>query len=228
MKPARMVLLVTLLLSAVILITGCGSGDKEKNAELPTLEVGDTWTVNGMSDDVEYQMVVKVTGEDMTDGKDAYVLEAMIDPPLNATGISKMTGKVNKHTMEWIRQQASGEINGISFTMATSYSQKFSEMPFPYSIGKSWEVTEEESNVFSSMGRSEKTTETNTYVYQVEKIEKVTVTAGTFECFKILKYDDDENVVDTYWYSGKVKQNVKELDNETNETIEMVSYSVAH
>ncbi len=61
---------------------------------------------------------------------------------------------------------------------------------------------------------------------KIEAIEKITVGAGTFECFKTVEYDENGEKVSTRWYSDKVKTSVKEIDEVTGDTQELVSYSV--
>jgi len=61
---------------------------------------------------------------------------------------------------------------------------------------------------------------------KVEKREDITVPAGTFTSFKIVYYDEHDNITRTSWYSDSVKRDVKRIYNETGETHELVSYSV--
>ncbi|MCJ7813574.1 DUF3108 domain-containing protein, partial [bacterium] len=67
---------------------------------------------------------------------------------------------------------------------------------------------------------------TSIYTYIVEKIEEIEVPAGTFNCFRIVKYNEDGDKEVTWWYSDDAKTNIKEFEHETGEDIVLVSYSV--
>ena len=50
--------------------------------------------------------------------------------------------------------------------------------------------------------------------------------AGTFRCFKGVKYDEHGVVLEVKWYSDEVKAYVKSVDRESDEVMELKSYSV--
>ena len=76
------------------------------------------------------------------------------------------------------------------------------------------------------MGETETDSVTETTIFKVEKVEEITVDAGTFNCFRIVEYDEDGNKLNTYWHSDTVKQNVKEINHEDGSTVELKSYSL--
>lgn len=195
---------------------------------LPTLSVGDRWASQFTFEDIEYEMTLEVTGEGVTDGRDCYVLEGSIEPPMMGF-LSSASVKLDKATMFMLRVQMSGEYQGEPFIAADSYSYEFpGALPYPLEVGKEIEVVETYTSTFTMAGETETETVTNTYTYKVEAIEEVTVPAGTFRCFKLVEYDEAGTAVYTCWMSDKVKQfNVKELDPETGEVTELVSYSVS-
>ena len=61
----------------------------------------------------------------------------------------------------------------------------------------------------------------------VEAFEDVTVSAGTFESFKVVEYDQDGNPLYTSWYSDEAKIEIKSIDHETDEITELLSYNLA-
>ena len=80
--PLRISVGIILLLTfALTLVPACGNDDNEKAAgSLPVLHVGDTWNMQGIMEGIEYKTVVKVTGEDLTEGKECYVLNCCVLP----------------------------------------------------------------------------------------------------------------------------------------------------
>lgn len=137
--------------------------------------------------------------------------------------------KLDKSTMDFIRLQTSGNYGNMPYIMASSYSYKYIEEPlYPYVVGKESKVVETSTDTILRMAETEKTTETNTYVYKVEKIEDIAVPAGTFRCFKVVEYYEDGTLSSTSWFAEETKfYPVKELDHETGEIAELVSYSVS-
>ena len=195
---------------------------------LPTLFIGDKWVSKVISEGVEYTMTLEVTGEDVTDGKNCYVMEGSFEPPVEGI-LSSVSAKFDKATMFTVRLQMSGEYMNVPFVSALTWSYEFpGELPYPLEVGKEFEVVETETTTVKIMGETETETVTDTYTYKVERIEEITVPAGVFRCFKIVKYDKDGTAVSTCWDSDKVKQyDVKSIDHETEEVTELISYSIS-
>lgn len=59
----------------------------------------------------------------------------------------------------------------------------------------------------------------------MEKVN-VSVPAGNFNCFKIDIYNEDEELVDVWWYSDEVKFDVKTFDVDDEEIDELLTYSI--
>ena len=57
-------------------------------------------------------------------------------------------------------------------------------------------------------------------------VEQITVAAGTFECFKVVKYDDGGTHQGTFWFSEEMKREVKWIDQNMGVIAELKSYSV--
>lgn len=239
MKKVRALLIVFLLVVGIPFFLSCvgdgednsvkngndnGDNNKVQTAKLPVLRVGDTWTWKTISPGNEGNRFLKITGEEIIDGKAVYVADSSWDL---RTGRGKGTEKIDKETMATIRIQQSGEMHNFAFTIDDKYSYKFSNMPFPYSVGKTWKVKKDNSTVISIMGEPQHSSESNDYVYKISNVESVKVSAGTFECYKILEYDSKNTLQANYWYSVKVKKNVKEADYKTKQIAELISYSVA-
>ena len=231
--------LAALLLVALPTLAACGDDDDEgtptptptaiaEEGALPILEVGDKWVLRGVIEGTEYAMTLEVTGEDVVDGKESYVTETSIAPPLYGI-VSSMTMKLDKSTMLATRLQFSGEYEDMPYIVESTYSYELLGQPlYPRQIGKEYKVIETETTTSTMLGETETETVTNTDTYRVEKIEQITVPAGTFRCFKIVKYDEAGTALTTSWESDKAKQiSVKEIDHETGEVSELVSYSLS-
>lgn len=199
-----------------------------KEGVLPTWSIGDRWVSQFTSEGIEYAMTLEVTSEGVTDGRDCYVVEGSFEPPLMGY-ISSLSAKMDKATMYWLRMQMLGEVMDEPFIIAFSYSYEFpGALLYPLEVGKEIEVIETETTTITAMGETQTETVTSTYTYKVEKIEEITVLAGTFRCFKLVKYDEAGTAVSTHWTSDKVKQfDVKSIDHIPDEVTELVSYSVS-
>jgi len=102
------------------------------------------------------------------------------------------------------------------------------DAPYPREVGKEYERIETETTTTTVMGETQTDTETNSYTYKVEKMEQIAVPAGTFRCFKVVQYDEAGTPLTTVWHSDRTKQfQVKEIDHETGEVTELVSYSLS-
>ncbi len=115
MKTVRTFLIVSLVVAGIPFFLSCvgggednsvkngndnGDNNKVQTAELPVLKVGDTWTWKTISAGIQGNMVVKITGEEMTDGKAVYVADTPWD---SRTGRGKGTEKIDKGNMAIIR-----------------------------------------------------------------------------------------------------------------------------
>jgi len=232
-------LLVLVIIS--LLVVGCDSGGdtpmstQEATSEetlegaLPVFKIGDSWTYQGIyeNEDIQYTGTMEVIGEEMVDGIECYVDETEIDIPLFATS-SNSIGMIDKATLDIISIQFTIEEQGelVETTIMSSYQH--SESPFPLYLGKTWETTERKTTTLTANGVTETETEENTFVYKIEAMETVTVPAGTFECFKRVKYSEDGYILQDSWPSETIKlTNVKSYDYEMANLMELISYSVS-
>jgi hypothetical protein len=222
-KPA--ILLVALL--TILVAVGNIGCDSETTGALPTLEVGDKWVSRLTASGIEYTETREVTGESKVDGKDCYVVDISSDPALPGL-TSSVTQEVEKATLWEMTARASGEAMGVPFETARSISREVTgDAPWPLQTGREWVVTETETLTTTSMGEMRVEPSTAVYTYKVEAVETVIVPAGTFECFRTVKYDEDGNAVQTMWRSDKVKQfGVKAVRHATGDFSELLSYSL--
>ena len=195
---------------------------------LPVLSVGDKWVSKWTTEGIEYSMSLEVTGEDFTDGKNCYVMEGTIDPPYQGF-MDNVTVKYEKATMNIIRMQMSGEFQSVPFVASQTYSYDYPDkLPYPLEVGKEYtEITTTTMSMIVGGETQEEDTSTETTTYRIETIEEITVTAGTFRCFKINKYDELGNLTGTSWVSDKVKgYEVKSTDETSGDTYELISFVI--
>lgn len=191
---------------------------------LPTLHVGDQWVFRGIYSGVAYTITEKIVGEEFIQGKDCYVKEVTYDPSIS--GISKATYWIEKATLDILRSQYSFEYSGVTVTCSTVYDPKYpGRGPWPKTVGSEWSETGTITETCVVPGNSNTDTESYSMNYKVEKVEDITVGAGTFRCLKIVVY---ENGVATqnHWYSDKTKTFVKIVYLSDQDGEQLLSYSV--
>lgn len=199
-----------------------------KEGAVPTLKTGDKWVSGVTLDGIHYTMTLEVTGEEVVNGKSCYTLDGTLEPPLMGL-ISGVQMAVDKATMFQTRLQFSGETMGLPYVAEANYDFRFvtGGNLYPLVVGTEHRVEETESTTVTMLGQTQNETKTNIYIYKVVAIEDVTVPAGTFRCFKVVKYDEAGNKLSTLWMSDKVKlYNVKLEDDGTGEVDELTSYSI--
>ncbi len=225
--------LISVLLLANLTV-GCFSSDNksfefplELEGTVPVLEIGDKWIHKGPIDGVTYTMMDEVIGEDIVEDKDCYIMISVLNPPF--MGACESVSTIEKSTMDTITFQISGEYDETLLNTVRSYSYEYSEPDYPRYVGKKWQVTETETSATVVEDEIYGETEITVFEYEVEAIEEITLAAGSFRCFKVNKYDDTGSILTTSWYSDLVKgYKVKQIDHETDETMELVGYSVTH
>ena len=229
MKKVLGVLLVFCLLGATsFLLPACL---EEEEGQLPTWEVGDEWVWSYAMDDTTATLTEEVTGEETVEGRDCYVLDMSFDPVMTHTQdgvvstITSMTYWGDKATgLYGVKMETSGAYNGTTFTMATTYSYSPWTSLFPLEIGKEVETEKTAINYYEGEPYGEPMVSTEKYT--VVSKEDVTVTAGTFSCWKMTYYDSALDTTQTMWWSDEAKTMVKSTDEDGNTMMELQSYSV--
>ena len=192
-------------------------------AEMPTLHVGDEW-VYRITNGIMYTSHYKVTAEEMVDNENSYIIETSHGPPYWGIN-SGETIWVKKETGDQVKTQMSSKFMGSSYTRTLTFTYQYSgDNKWPIEVGKEYSLTRISTYTVSPWGQTG--TENTTSKVRVEKGEDITVPAGTFPCFKIVNYDENDNVVSTLWYSDNAKRYVKISNNETGEIWELASYSI--
>ena len=200
--------------------------------KVPILHVGDWWIMEFVSNETTYTLTQNVTGE----GSDYYVRYLEYDPPFQ--GMHNRTGWVDKSTISPVRMQGQGEYTYDNTTVPYTYNGTifyvyYGGVPFPLIVGKELNGTETYTMTYTMIidgtPYTHKYNYTYAYTFRVEAIEKVTVPAGTFTCFKIDMWNATSgDLMYTAWHSDEVKTWIKYIDYTTTpETIaELKDYSV--
>jgi hypothetical protein len=217
---------ILLIIPVVVLALAAAGCDGVEKGVLPVLQTGDRWVSWTTSNDVTSTMALEVTGETVVDGRDCYVLEGTADPPYLGI-ISDLTMAYEKTTFLPLAAQSSGQYMATPYEVVIEATYELGGDPlFPLRVGNEHELVEERTTTATIMGDTATETETETSTRRVEKLETITVPAGTFECFKLVEYDEDGVATNTTWYSDEVKWIVQETDHESGESTQLVQYSL--
>ncbi|MDD5287541.1 MAG: hypothetical protein PHY28_00280 [Dehalococcoidales bacterium] len=198
-----------------------------KEGILPVLSIGDKWVVKWTVDDFEYNVTMEVTGEDVTNGKNCYAMQVTFEPAFQGI-VSSAIAKYEKATMQEVKTQMSGKINDMSFVAVTAFSHEISGSTlYPTAVGAEYRMITTENTITNAAGQTQTQTNKRTTIDKVEKIEDITVPAGTFRCFKIVRYDEQGSVLSTSWSSDKTKMNIKTVESGTGGiNVELLSYGI--
>jgi len=200
---------------------GCGEKGESPIAELPTFEIGNAWEYRWMTGGSEYTLTTVVMDEGVVDGKEYWGTVSSISPDF--PDLTSMTTKIDKATHLKLEQ----ETQYTTYSMVRSSSYEFPEGPYwPLEVGKEIEVIASTTTTITNVdtGATDIGTETTTGISKVEKVEEITVAAGTFTSFKVVDYDEFGKKLRTWWHSDEVKWTVKQRDNINGDILELKSY----
>ena len=232
MKKVLVVLLVFCLLVATsFLLPACVEEEGALEGQLPTIQVGDKWVFSYVMDETTYTVTEEVTGEETVEGRDCYVTDMSFDPVMSSThdGVVYTTTGMkywgDKATgLLGVKMETTTTGNGQVITQSVTYSYSPWTSLFPLEVGK--EVETERTTLNYYEGEQYGETEIATEKYAVVSKEDVTVTAGTFSCWKITYYDSALDATQTMWWSDEAKTPVKMTDADGKTIMELQSYSV--
>lgn len=200
--------------------------------QLPTMEVGDKWVWSYVMEETTYTLTEEIIGEETVEGRDCYVIDMSFDPVISYTRddvvstVTSMKYWGDKATaLLGVKMQSSGTYNGTAFTSTQTYSYNPWISLFPLEIGKEIEMEKTTINYYDGEPYGEPVVSTEKYM--VVSKEDVTVTAGTFSCWKITYYDSALDTTQTIWWSYQAKTVVKSTDADGNTIMELKSYSVS-
>lgn len=224
---------------SLILSISCSDNTQPPSGELPILKVGDTWTTTTppFIGEADLISVSTITGEQVFNGIECYTLNRTCTYYPEA--LLTETLYIDKTSWYQIGREASLSGNGLTLTGTEIMTYNYSVQPYPLSIGKAWSFTV---NITAtgyladvdnySAGQNPTATRRYSYTEKVERVESITGPAGTFQCFKIVQYDDNNTVLSTRWITDvtrgfPVKTILAGLNNTKDTTTELVSYSLS-
>jgi hypothetical protein len=216
------------LLVMCIIITACIAGGftgcAKTEGNLPQLSTGDKWVSRWNTGGEEYTVTAEIIGEEYAEGKDCYIMETTFEPPFMGT-LTGVTNRYDKATMNIVAI----DMHSTVPDELTNATYRITGTPFyPLAVGKEIEEVELMTLTSGNSIISSSQNSTTTTVTKVEKIEKITTEAGTFRCYKLLKYDQSGNLLKTTWRSEATKFfQVKMIDmTEEDAVYELISYTV--
>jgi len=225
------VLLVFCLLVAISLLLPACVEEEALEGQFPTIQVGDQWVWSYAMEETTYTLTEEITGEETVEGRDCYVTDMSFDPVMSSThdGVVYTTTSMkywgDKATgLLGVKMETTTTGNGQVFTSSATYSYNPWTSLFPLEVGKEIETEKTTINYFEGEQYGE--TEVSTEKYTVVSKEDVTVTAGTFSCWKITYYDSALDTTQTMWWSDEAKTMVKMTDADGKTIMELQSYSV--
>jgi hypothetical protein len=228
-KVLRALAIFSLLAAISFLLPACQ--EEAPQGQLPVFKVGDTWAWSYAMGEATYTLTEAVTGTETVEGRDCYVIEMSFDPAISSVHdevvytVTRMTYWADKLSgLIGVKQETEITGGGQSFTSLETYVYDPWIELFPLEIGKVLESEKTTSSYSHDVPMGDPVVTIEKYV--VEGKEEITVTAGTFTCWKIVIYDGDGNVFVTMWYSDEAKSAVKMMSADGVE-MELKSYSVS-
>ena len=122
-----------------------------------------------------------------------------------------------------VKHESTTTHNGQVTTSSTTYSYNPWASLFPLEVGKEVETEKTSTNYYEGEPYGEPVVTTEEYTVVSKK--DVTVTAGTFSCWKITLDDSARDVTQTMWWSDEAKMMVR-MDEDGQTIMELQSYSV--
>jgi hypothetical protein len=216
---------------AVIIIAGivsfmlCWHHPEVQN---PSWYNGDTWTYEVIIDSEQYEVTYEVLGETVYEGSPIYVLR--LSTKSQSEPYDRGSSFVNKNTLSVTEEERVGKANDIPVYQKTVVDSNIADgTKWPLAVRNAW--TEHDSTDITTKNGLLISTEKvdTTHKFNVERVEDITTPAGVFQCYKIVERDEENNIVETTWYSDKIKREARRemVVNGNTYSFDIVSYKVA-
>jgi hypothetical protein len=219
---------IKLLLITVLILVTCFTGNLagcgKQEGRLPAFSIGDKWVSKWNTGGAEYTVTSEITDEATIEGKNCWTMTSTFDPAYTGQ-VTSMINNYDKATMNIIKMELFTTTPG-AFT--TAVYQTTGDMLYPVAVGEECREVESQTLTWGNESIAQSQNSTNTYITKVEKMENITVEAGTFTCFKLLKYDADGNLIQISWRSNDTKMFQVKMEDmaEPDAVYELVSNSV--
>jgi len=192
---------------------------------MPVYNIGDTWQYKAITNKGDITIITStVTGETKVNGKDHYLTTSQI-ASTNTIYPTVSYEKVDKEFLDITESIMTKERDGKLLWINLKTSWIHSTPPYHMEVGKkssSIKTTTIDTNNNNTTSPEKIVIK---YSYHIDCIENVTVPAGTFECFKISRYNENNELIDILWPSIEVKYlNVKEVNFKSGRTVELIYF----
>jgi len=195
-----------------------------KEGVLPVLHIGDNWVYRINNEGSVYTKTETVTGTEVLNGKDCYVVKVTYDPKYGGyfSEITEWWDKSNLTSVLW-QAQVETSVGTLSETITSTYS--YTGNQWPLIVGNQFTLSETNKSVLEGSGERYTDQDSYTYTVQIEKIETITVNAGSFRCYKSISIQNGREISES-WYSDKAKASIKISSSDNSTSVELLSYSV--
>jgi len=220
----KLPLVTALVLIFITCFSGALAGCGKQEGLLPVFSISDKWVSKWNTGGVQYLVTSEITGEESIEGKNCWTMTTTFDPPYTGQ-VTSMVNNYDKATLNIVKMDLFSITPG-AFT--TAVYQTTGDLLYPVAVGEECREVEFQTLTWGDASISQSQNSTTTTVTKVEKIENITVEAGTFKCFKMVKYDADGNVIQISWRSNETKMFQVKMEDmaEPDAVYELVSYSV--
>jgi len=191
-----------------VTLAGLTASFLAKEGLLPVLYPGDWWRYKGSTGEEESEVTYEVLGETTIKGVVTYVVQ--FSGKLPAQAFDRGTSFLDKGTLYPVEEERSGKVDNVTISeKLTVASRNIQGSPWPLVVGKEWGVSWGE-NFTSRVGLVVTKGERQfSRTFKVEGKEEVTTATGVFRCFRVVERDETGNVTGRWWYSDKVKREVR-------------------
>lgn len=194
---------------------------------LPSLYAGDQWLYKVSTGSQESQVSYQVLGETTVKGIVTYVVQFSGKSPQDV--FDKGISFLDKGTLYPVKEERSGTVDNIPVSEKLMVKRVIEGTRWPLTPGLEWKVSESEN--FTSKKGLVVTTGDRQFsgTFKVEGKEEVTTTSGVFDSFRVVARDKAGNMTGSWWYSDKVKREVKRqlIVKGVPVTYELLSYQVS-
>ena len=229
MKGGRFLVLAISMMVVAVLLSGVNCLGGTSEGKVPVFKTGDQWLWAQVFEDTTFDMSVEITDTSVLDDEECYIMDMTFDPPLYETfDTMRLWMAVGEPFFSPLKIQMETTVLGEPYSVVTECSAEYpDEDPWPLEVGNEFTLVQTMTTTITISGETATETETETSVIKVEGKEDITVSAGEFTCFVIKDYNEENELLNTYWYSDEVKNDVKSIDAVEGENSELKSYSFA-
>jgi hypothetical protein len=217
-----------IVIGCLILPVSSSPASAADTAELPKWSVGDYWIYEGSASYVHMNMSFNVTGEDTVtvNGQKYEVFTVKMHVQYRALWFSgTLDDTTHFRKSDYAEVQSAEYDPGDEELTTTVYDPPKKDLDFPLMLDKEWNQTVTEQVERIEGGMTTKYNTTTTTYYEVDDIEWVNISLGSFKCFRVhvMEVGEDDNY---NYFSERVGNYVwmTTTSGSTSLTLELQSY----